>query len=113
MGLKPLAKVKLVPKYPGMNKLEAKYALYLDEQMAFGFVARWNFEAVKLRLADGAWYTPDFRVILPDGTEEYHETKGFWREAARVRIKVAAELHPYRFIAVQWKDNAWHREVFE
>lgn len=109
---KPLAKATVKSKYAGMNTLEARYAAYLDVGLREGRVLQWDFEAIKLRLADGAWYTPDFRVILPDGTEEYHETKGFWREAARVRLKVAAELHPYKFVAIKWVNKQWEREEF-
>ena len=50
---------------------------------------------MKLRLATGAWYTPDFAAANPATRRiELHEVKGFWREAARVRIKVAAEAFP-------------------
>jgi hypothetical protein len=30
-----------------------------------------------------------------------HEVKGFWTDDARVKIKVAADLYPFRFIAAQ------------
>ena len=30
-----------------------------------------------------------------------HEVKGFWRDDARAKIKIAADLYPFRFIAVQ------------
>lgn len=88
----------------GMNKLEARYA---DALNARGDVALWMYEAVKFRLADGAYYTPDFLVVLKDGTVEIHETKGFLREAARVRVKVAARLYPFPFRMVKWAAGAW------
>ncbi|MEE9609507.1 MAG: hypothetical protein V3U03_17355 [Myxococcota bacterium] len=83
-----------------MNKLERRYhdlleLLRLDRQ-----ILDVRFEPEKFRLADGSFYTPDFRLILPTGIVEFHEVKGFWREAARVRIKLAAELNPYVFRSV-------------
>ena len=55
--------------------------------------------SVKLRLADKTFYTPDFAVMAGDGFMEMHEVKGFWTDDARVKIKVAADQYPFRFIA--------------
>ena len=71
-----------------MNKTEQRYAFHLAGLRQAGQIARYDFEPVKLRLADRTFYTPDFRVIIPDGTIEFHEVKGFWRDDARVKIKV-------------------------
>jgi hypothetical protein len=96
-----------------MNKLEAAYDAHLQALHAAGEVLWHRFEPMKLRLASGAYYKPDFGVKLRDGSLEFHETKGFWREAARVRIKVSAELFPFRFIAVtRKKGGGWAREEF-
>jgi hypothetical protein len=84
-----------------MNRLELAYAQHLEAKRLRGEIQRWDREPVKLRLADLTYYAPDFRVITADGTEEYHETKGFMRDDANVKLKVAAELHPYRFYLVR------------
>jgi hypothetical protein len=47
-----------------------------------------------LRLAYNTTYTPDFLVIANDGRAEFHEVKGFMRDDAAVKIKVAAEMFP-------------------
>ncbi len=83
-----------------MNKTEAEYAAGLDLRMHAGEVAWWKFEGVKLRLADNTFYTPDFAVMLAGGQLEVHEVKGHWTDDARVKIKVAADQYPLRFIAV-------------
>lgn len=101
------------PSADAMNKTERRYADYLETRRLVGEIWRWDFEAVKLRLADSTFYTPDFRVILADGTEEFHEVKGHWEDDARVKIKVAAEQHPYRFVAVRSAGNRWEHECFE
>jgi len=97
-----------------MNKLEQKYSEHLDSLLQGGGIIRWDFEPEKLRLANRTWYAPDFRVILPGGEIEWHEVKGFWEDDARVKIKVAAECHPYRFKAIQWdrKNKTWKTEHF-
>lgn len=95
-----------------MNRTEAKYAQRLEERRRNGGIAWFKFEAVKLRLADKTFYTPDFAVMLTDGTLEMHEVKGFWEDDARVKVKVAASLYPFRFIAVTHKRGAWSQEDF-
>ena len=34
---------------------------------------------------------------------EMHEVKGFWQDDARVKIKVAAQMYPFRFLAAKLK----------
>ena len=96
-----------------MNKLEAKYAAYLEGLRRAGKIVFWKFEAVKFRLADRTWYTPDFYIMRPDGSIEIHEAKGFWEDDARVKIKAVAEQFPeFWFMAVQWKGGEWQVERF-
>ena len=82
-----------------MNKGEREYADHLEREKAAGRVLWWKFEGVKLRLADNTFYTPDFVVLAADRVLEMHELKGFWRDDARAKIKIAAELYPFRFKA--------------
>lgn len=97
-----------------MNKTEAAYEQVIKDGVSLGDVAWYRFEGLKLRLADNTFYTPDFAVMLTNGQIECHEVKGFWKDDARVKIKVAAEQYPFRFIAVsRGKGNSWNTEVFE
>jgi hypothetical protein len=91
------------------SKLEARYALRLDDLKKDGVIAQWDHEVVRLRIGAGeAWYTPDFRVILPDGVIEFHETKGHMREAARVRFLAARAKYPeHRFVMMAQKNGRW------
>lgn len=99
-----------------MNKTEAAYAQHLALRQAAGEVLWHRFEGLKFRLADNTFYTPDFAVMLADGTLEAHEVKGFWADDARVKIKVAADLYPIRFIAVKAQakkaGGGWDVEAF-
>lgn len=99
---------------PGrMNKLETDYSRHLDSRKQRGEIFGYFFESFKLRLADKTWYTPDFLVILADGTLEFHETKGFRRDDAMVKIKVAAEQYPvFAFLLVEQAQGAWAMSRF-
>jgi hypothetical protein len=89
-----------------MNKTELAYSEYLEQERLQGRIARWDYEPEKLKLAPHTFYSPDFRIIRPDGTIEFHESKGFWEDDARVKIKIAAALHPYKFFAAKRKKKA-------
>ena len=95
-----------------MNGLEADYAQTLQFQQLAGVVKSWHFEKLKLRLAPSTFYTPDFFVELVAGDFEVHEVKGFWRDDARVKLKVAAELFDFwKFVAItRDKSGTWLAE---
>jgi|688.fasta_scaffold02433_5 hypothetical protein len=93
-------------KVPGkQNNYELWWQQTLEEKPN---VFKVYYEAVKLKLADNTFYTPDFMVLLDDGSIEFHEVKGSWKapnqEDARVKIKVAAAIHPWaKFVSVELK----------
>ena len=96
-----------------MNKTEEAYSKVLEARKLSGEIHHWQFEAMALRLADRTTYTPDFFIIMADGSIVFHEVKGFWQGTGRVKIKVAAELHPwFEFTAVQLKKKTWVYEQF-
>ena len=98
----------------GMNGWETEYALTLEDLRRREHISWWGFEKLRIRLANGAWFKPDFAVIR-EGRLEFHEVKGMWREAARVRIKVASEVIPVKFIVVRKRlmqdGGGWDCEV--
>lgn len=99
-----------------MNRTEAAYAAHLERLRLAGEVLWYRFEGVKLRLADSTFFTPDFAVMAADGVMEMHEVKGFWTDDARVKIKVAADQYPFRFMAfkpvAKGKGGGWAKEDF-
>ncbi len=89
-------------KVGAMNKSEEAYAAQLERAKANGAVLWYRFEGIKLRLADNTFYTPDFAVMTADGVMECHEVKGnWWQGDARAKIKIAAEMYPFRFLAMR------------
>lgn len=117
---------------PGeQNSTERAYVLHLEALKKSGEILEYSFECETLKLGQDCRYTPDFRVIkyYLAGTDndlpiiEFHEVKGtrkkkgaaskpFIEDDALVKIKAAAQLHPYKFIIV-WRDgDAWQtREI--
>lgn len=99
-----------------MNKTEAAYAQHLSLLQHAGEIAWHKFEGLKLRLADNTFYTPDFAVMSSDGVMECHEVKGFWQDDARAKIKIAADMYPFRFVAIKARakkdGGGWEVEAF-
>lgn len=99
---------------PGeMNKLEARYARHLERRRRSGEIVWWKFEPIGLRLAKRCTYNPDFLVMLADGELEVHETKGFMREDAHVKLKATAAMFPFRVLVARWKAGDWQIEEIE
>jgi hypothetical protein len=109
-------------------RYRSKWEAQFHEVLKARFPGAWiEYEPIRLRLAKNTTYTPDFLtlVVAPSmtGTGQlireftFWECKGFWRPAARVKIKVAASKYPWaKFVAVvkqKKKDGGgWKEEVF-
>lgn len=107
---KPRAKrgTGAVSQRKAMNRWEREYAQRLRELQMAGEVLWFAYEKVKLKLADGTHYTPDFLVVTKAMRIEFREVKGFLRDDAAVKFKVAAELFPhFRFVMVTKDGGAW------
>lgn len=67
-----------------------------------------GIQNITLKLGFDTRYTPDFMVILPAGNLVAYEVKGFMRDDAAVKIKVAARLFPWiEFILVKRNKKEW------
>jgi hypothetical protein len=90
-------------KVGAMNKTEAAYESDLRDAVGLGDIQWYRFEGVKLRLADNCFLTVDFAVLASDGVLEMHDVKGsrfIYQDDAKVKMKVAAEMYPFRFKVV-------------
>ena len=99
------------PWHPYRSKWEADYAHYLDLLIPVGNLVSWDYEPDRLEIGVGAFYTPDFRIITRgvDRGIQYHEVKGYRREAAIVRLKAEALRYPqFRFVLVTKANGEWH-----
>lgn len=106
----PPAAEPQAPKFK--SKLEAEYAQMLEAQARSGLIKSWMYEGITVRLADGVRFTVDFNVLALDGSLSMVETKGFLREAARVRLLVAARMFPmWSWFLVRKKRGAFTVEA--
>lgn len=90
-----------------MNKTEERYAWLLEGRKQAGEIQRYEFEKITLKLGADCRYTPDFYVVNRESEVEFHEVKGFFRDDAKVKIKVAAENFPFRFFLAQVVKGGW------
>jgi len=92
-----------------MNKTEAAYSAVLDARKARGEVAWWRFGALNLRIGEKCFYHTDFMVLLADGHIELHETKGFMRDDAQVKLRAIREMYPFFAVVVvkKGKGGTW------
>lgn len=96
------ALLRLPDLFAGMNKLERGYALSLEAKRRSGGLVLWRYERFTLKLADDTRYTPDFYVLENDGSVSIVEVKGFMRDDALAKLKVAAtEFREFRFYLFQ------------
>jgi len=96
-------------KRPGvMNKLEEAYSWVLEARKRAGEIQWWAYEQITLKLAPDTRYTPDFVLLLADGLLQFHEVKGsLFRDDAKVKIKVAASMFPFKFLLVRKSGQGW------
>lgn len=101
----------------GPNKTEAAFLHFLHAQPGIRHQMR---EGITLKLGNGVRYTPDYTA---EETDESHtvrfacyEVKGFMRDDAAAKLKIAASLFPlFRFYLVKQKrkkdGGGWSIEV--
>jgi hypothetical protein len=94
---------------PKLNKLEADYENYLLLQSPNVFITS---QQLSFRLANGLRYTPDFVVFDTFGSVDAHEVKGFMRDDAAAKLKVAATLFPFIKWTLAWKEcGEWRTQI--
>lgn len=92
----------------GMNKTEAAFFEHLRETRAGAYIHR----EPSLPIANGCRYKVDFLVATITGAAlcvEAYEVKGFMREDAAVKLKVAASVYPWIsfFLVTRGKGGTW------
>jgi len=101
MILKP-APTKDVAK---LNKLETSWHLILRCNHSIEAI---YVQAFTLKLGDDCRYTPDFLAINKDGSATFYECKGFMRDDALVKLKVAArQFSMFKFVLVTRVKGTW------
>lgn len=97
-----------------LNKLEKAFLGHLQAISSGDYI---HAQAITLKLANGVRYTPDV-LLYTDGPDGHgviaYEVKGFMRDDAAVKLKVAASLYPWiKFILVWRKAGEWqYQQIF-
>lgn len=85
-------------KYYFRSKAEANYARYLEFLKHTGNIADWLhepktfwFEGIKRGVVS---YLPDFKVINPNSSHEWHEVKGYYDSKSLTKIKRMGKYYP-------------------
>jgi hypothetical protein len=96
-----------------MNKTEGAYEAHLALRKITKEIEWYCFEGMTFRLADRTTLTPDFCIMLADGTLECHDVKAnnhgnpLVEDDASVKIKVAAAQFPIVFKLVWRVQGQW------
>lgn len=84
--------------YTFRSKAEAAFADTLEARLRSAKIAGWTYEPFFYTLTVNgtkvAKYLPDFLIDHNDGSDEIVEVKGYWTDAARLKIKLFNALHP-------------------
>lgn len=109
------------------NATEAAYEQHLELRKRVGEILWYGFEVITLKLADDCRYTADFSVLRADYVLELHELKGtttlkrksgekvkapYFRDDAKVKIRIAATIFPMVFKVVYRVDGNWIEEQY-
>ena len=92
-----------------LNKTERAYLAYLRML----YQTKIGIQDVTFKIADDCRFTPDFNYVDENGRWTFVDVKGFQREDAFIKIKVAARNHSHlRFVIVKKNGTGWdYREV--
>jgi hypothetical protein len=77
---------------------EANWARYLNWLKSIGEIRSWEFESKTFEFKGikrgSRFYTPDFLVTNKDGSQEYHEIKGYMDARSATKLKRMKKYHP-------------------
>jgi len=91
------------------SRWEANYARYLQSLKDADDIKSWEHEPKVFWFSQtkkgGVGYLPDFRVILKNGSVEYHEVKGWMDERSKSKIEGMQKFYPdTSLILIQQKE---------
>ncbi len=96
------------PKPRKMNLTEKRYVDQLEMMRLNGEIVDWRYEPMRFKVGEGAWYKPDFLIVLTNKFEIHEVKGGFIRTPAMVRFKAAMMLYPwFKWKMMQWKNGEW------
>ena len=119
-------KHRLIPpltRFSTMNRLETRYADFLELRKRAGEILDYRFEPMRLILShnvpgkrNAVTYLPDFLVIYADHMEfvEIKAKRGKWtsmKDDARAKLNIASETFSwFKFTALYYENGVWTEE---
>lgn len=111
MPVKAKAEVRETTDEEKLNKTERAYLAYLRAIHPDAWIGVQN---ITLKLAFDCRLTPDFVIVYEDGSIEMVDVKGFQREDALIKMKIAARLFPWAtFTIASRSDVGWSYKVIK
>lgn len=93
------------------SRWEYNYAVYLQFLVEHGSIKSWDhepktfwFEGIKRGRVS---YLPDFLIVNMDGSEEYHEVKGWMDPGSRTKLRRMKKYHPT--VKLRVIDGKWFK----
>ncbi len=105
-GSNPQVRLSIAPSADELklNKTERAYLQFLR----IGGTRLVGIQNITFKLGDDCRYTPDFNHLNQDEHLVFSEVKGFMRDDALVKLKVAARQFPiFKFVLVRKNGTGW------
>jgi len=108
--------------YKFRSKLEYKWAVWCQLRKEQGLILGWWYEDERLvietkHFKNKKYYLPDFTVLMPDGSHEFEECKGYFPAKDATKIRLAAEQYENPitliFASRPYKKQLWRAERLE
>jgi hypothetical protein len=95
-----------------MNGLESRFVKeWIMPRVRAGDILWWAYESMTWKIAPNTTLTPDFLAQHADGRLVWYETKGFMREDAWIKLKIAEAMQPIPiYVCRHTKSNGWSVE---
>ncbi len=92
---------------------EANYARYLNLLKRAGEIIEWSYEPQTFEFKGikrgSRFYTPDFLITERNGTQVFHEVKGYMDSRSATKLKRMKKYHP--LIVVELIDKHRYRAI--
>ena len=90
---------------------EANYARVLNLLVKRGEILSWSFEENSFAFPytnNGVRsYVPDFKVVFPDGSHQWHEVKGWMDAKSKIKFFMMSQFYPDEKVVVI--DKHWFK----
>ncbi len=102
----PTVKPKSIRRRGVPNPNEAAYGEHLELRRIVGEILGYAFEPDRFKIAEGAYWTPDWRIDENDLTFTYVDVKAWYRNQKRIGVTQWAQL-AIKCASTQYPQHRW------